>query len=846
MKKKLLILVCAICFIFPCIFLFNACSCSDNSYKIKFLVFNNVYSSVETVGNAQINTPSNPVVEGYTFEGWYLDDSFNQPFDKNAYINIAIQADINVYGKFIANEYTINFVSGEGSNNIEPIIQDFGSAVTEPTQKPKKTGYTFEGWYIDNETFNNKYIFTTMPLNGITLYAKFVPSQFTITFVTNSGSEVEPITQEYKSTVTPPTSPTKEGCEFEGWYTDDKTFKHKYTFTTMPLGGITLYAKFVTAKYTINFVTNGGSEVDSITQYYNSLVTPPTSPTKEGYTFVGWFTDNESFNNEYTFTTMPLNGLTLYAKFIPNQYTITFETDGGSVINSITQDYQSNVSAPINPTKEGYTFEGWFTDNGTFNSEYVFTTMPLGGITLYAKFVPSQFTITFVSTGSAVEPITQEYNSVVTAPENPTREGYEFEGWYIYDGFFTIKYEFTTMPLGGIVLYSKFTPNQYTITFESNGGSAVEPITQYYAYDVTAPENPTRENYEFLGWFTDNETFKNKFEFDFMPLNGITLYAKWQSIFIVSETKLTGLTSFGKTLTNINVPQGITEIGDSVFYYSLSLKTVTLPEGIVKIGASSFSRCTSLTNINIPSSVETIGNSAFYNCLSLTNVTISQGLKKIGDSAFYKCIKLASVVLPDTLETIEDFAFMYCSSLSSLTIPKNLNQLGLEIFGYCSKLSSIVVDENNAKYDSRDNCNAIIESSSNTLVYGCKSTVIPNTVTDIRYYAFSGSAELTNIIIPESVKTIGDYAFYNCASLTNIIIPESVTALGDAVFNGCSSLEDVIISKAVISIGYALFGNCENLKEIIFKGTQEEWEVLNVGEGNSNLVDGGIVIKFEP
>ena len=187
-------------------------------------------------------------------------------------------------------------------------------------------------------------------------------------------------------------------------------------------------------------------------------------------------------------------------------------------------------------------------------------------------------------------------------------------------------------------------------------------------------------------------------------------------------------------------------------------------------------------------SVTSIDNYAFYYCSSLTSVEIPNSVTSIGNYAFSYCSSLISVEIPNSVTSIGDRAFESCLSLTSVEVPNSVTSIGDGAFAYCSSLTSIVVAPNNPKYDSRDNCNAIIESESNTLIAGCPNTTIPNSVTSIGDLAFSGRTSLTSVEIPNSVTSIGYGAFWNCSSLTSVEIPNSVTSIGEWAFFYCSSL----------------------------------------------------------
>ena len=199
---------------------------------------------------------------------------------------------------------------------------------------------------------------------------------------------------------------------------------------------------------------------------------------------------------------------------------------------------------------------------------------------------------------------------------------------------------------------------------------------------------------------------------------------------------------------------------------------------------------------------------------SVTYNGTTYSVTSIGEWTFYGCFSLTSVTIGNSVTNIGYAAFAYCSSLTSITIPNSVTSIGEDAFGWCSGLTSIVVEKGNTVYDSRENCNAIIETATNTLIAGCQNTIIPSSVTSIGDYAFDGCLSLTSITIPNSVTSIGEWAFYYCSGLTSITIPNSVTSIGDGAFAYCSSLTSVTIPNSVTSIGEGAFSSCESLTSV--------------------------------
>ena len=474
-------------------------------------------------------TLKNPSLVGYTFKGWQSTDltepSTEVKITKGSIGNRTYTAVWEI------NKYSITFVLNNGEED-KVFTQNYNTAITAPTDFIK-TGYTFTGW--DQE------IPETMPAENMTITAQWTINQYTITFDTDGGSEIAAITQDYNTAVTAPEAPTKEGYTFSGW---DKAIPD-----TIPAENMTIKAQWTINKYTITFDTDGGSEIAAITQDYASTITAPANPTKTGYVFLGW--------DKTIPETMPADDMTITARWQILQFTITFDTDGGSSVADITQNYNTAITAPEAPTKEGYTFSGW--------DKVIPETMPAENVTIKATWTINQYTITFVP-GNGEENVvkTQDYGTELTAPEAPTKTGYTFKGWD--------KEVPETMPAADMTITALWDINQYTITFDTDGGSEVAAITQDYASAVTAPEAPTKEGYTFSGW--------DKVIPETMPAENVTIKATWTinqytMIFVLGngEENVVKTQDYGTELT---APEAPTKEGHTFTGWSPEVPT-TVP-----------------------------------------------------------------------------------------------------------------------------------------------------------------------------------------------------------------------------------------------------------------------------
>ena len=314
-----------------------------------------------------------------------------------------------------------------------------------------------------------------------------------------------------------------------------------------------------------------------------------------------------------------------------------------------------------------------------------------------------------------------------------------------------------------------------------------------------------------------------------------------------------------KGLKEIRIPNSVREIEEELFRDCSNLEIVLLHSEITKIGYGAFHNCSCLKDISLPDRITAIKGHLFYGCSNLINIHIPDSLTIIGARSFWGCSSLKEISIPNSVTSIGESAFSGCSSLTSMFIPENVGIIGGHAFDYTS-LNSISVSSSNKIYDSRENCNAIIVSSKNQLVYGCNGTIIPDSVESIADYAFIGCTTLNKIYIPKRISDIGScafkdcrnlelvhmygnaikigknafqgcirlkeitlpegisvidgFSFHGCSCLTRIHIPSSVTGIGPRAFWGCSALKEIYIPDSVTTVGESAFEGCSGLKKV--------------------------------
>ncbi len=628
-----------------------------------------------------------------------------------------------------------------------------------------------------------KIIYIFMFLVLVTVLASCGDDGYTIRFETNGGNEIDSIFVSDFNINSIPT-PIKEGYQFEGWYLNEE-LTELLDDDFSPLNEITLYAKWtlipVINTYTITFITNGGTIIDSLSVEEGSTISEPSEPVKEGFTFEGWYID-QSLTQIYSFTSLITSDTILYAKWeeieIP-LYTLTFNTNSDYPIEPIQYQENATLEPFITPEKTGYHFIGWFLSE-LHSSPANLTTMPNHDVTLYAKWEINLYHISFhTNGGTLINELDFEYNSEIILPSEPIKEGYVFVGWYLEEELINTFSEIL-MPANDLNLYAKWNVLEVSINFATEGGSQIASLSGVPGSLVTIPEDPIYQDHVFSGWYLI-ENPNELYIFDVFPNESITLYADWGTEGLYFELN-TETQSYGVSIGDATDYQTITiprfheglivdTILDSGFMDAYELVTLHLPSTIKIISTRAFMDSTSLTYFEIPSSVESIGSIAFRNCHGINEFIVAS------ENLYYESV---DGILFSKDHTIL-IKYPQGKEGNSYTVPNHVLVIGEDAFSGAKNLHNI------------------------NLGLG---------VTTIKTHAFYQTSYLVEIIIPDQVTTIELYAFRECVSLASVTLGAGLTSISSYMFDYCISLEEIVIPSHITSIGYGAFYDCTHLARV--------------------------------
>ncbi len=795
---------------------------------------------------------------GYTFVGWACNPTATEAEYSDGALYTMQAGGGALYAVWTAEAKTLTFnANGATGGSTADILSNTDKNVTLPSCGFTKEGHTFNGWNTASNGSGMAYSVGStykMTAGDNALYAQWTVNQYTYTFYDEDGITVlKTATADYGSVITAPTNPTKTATA-QYSYAFDKW--EGFTAGMTLAGDISFKAKYGSTvnQYTYTFYDEDGITVlKTATADYGSVITAPASPVKTAtaqysYAFTGWDKAVPStLTNNITFTAQ-------YSQTV-NQYTVTFNSQGGTAVASQNISYGSKATLPSPaPTRENYIFGGWYKEASCTNAWDFATDAVTGATTLYAKWTAVIYTVTYNldgGTNHADNPANYTVETAAVTLQNPTKTGYSFVGWENESG------NPVTVIAGGsagdIALYAKWEVlSNNIVVFDKNASNATGTMeNQTIAEGTSAKLNSnafTRSNYTFAGWAltpAGGVAYDNEASYT-MASSGVTLYAVWKAWSASSVFEFTYNGNGGYTLTNYTynwsvgtdlvIPATyssgggsalpVTAIGYQAFMGSTSVTSVLIPNSVTSIEQGAFSLCTKLKSVNIPSGVTSIGSNAFQGCTSLEKVTIASGVTHTGYGMFYGCTSLASVNIPSSVTSIGQLSFYKCASITSLVIPNSVTDIGQQAFDGCTNLTTLTISSG-------------LISISDHAFYGCtslESLTIPNSVKSIGKNAFSGCIKLTSLSLPGSLTSLGESAFSNCTSLTSVIIengatviggfkgctnlksvtiPNSVKTISDYAFQGCTSLTNISIGSGVTSIGRYAFDGCTGLTSIV-------------------------------
>ena len=465
-------------------------------------------SSKSVTYGGTYGTLANPTKTGYTFQGWFTAASGGTKI--TASTKVTITANQTLYAQWKGAAITVKFDNNGGYGNVPSqtyVVDNTYGSLPAGTTGP--TGYAFAGWYTAKSGGTKITTSTKVSPAYMTLYAHYSPKTFAVSFNSQSGSSVADKNVTYNGTYGSLPTPTRTGYNFAGWYTKAGGGTQVTSTTKVTTAANhTLYAHWTAKTFTITFNSQGGSSVASKTVTYNSSYGTLTNPTKDGYTFQGWFTAASGGTKVIASTKVKITAnQTLYAQWKGAPITVKFDNNGGygnvpSQTYVVDNAYGSLPAGTTGPT--GYAFAGWYTAKSGGTKITTTTKVSPAYKTLYAHYSPKTFTVTFNSQlGSSVPNKTVTYNGTYGTLTAPTRTGYTFAGWFTKAGGGTQVTSSTKVTTAANhTLYAHWTAKTFTITFNSQGGSSVSSKSVTYNSSYGTLANPTKNGYIFQGWFT--------------------------------------------------------------------------------------------------------------------------------------------------------------------------------------------------------------------------------------------------------------------------------------------------------------------------------------------------------
>ena len=746
---------------------------------------------------------------------------------------------------------------------------NYGDNYTLPT--PTRTGYTFVGWYNgENLVESDAWAIAT----DVTLTPAWTIGVYTITLNANGGT-VSSTTQSvtYNTEYELPT-PTRTGYTFGGWYCGET----QYTGGTWTTGNdVELLASWTAndgISYVVNhYLQNVDDDEYTLDDTQNLTGTADATITPDLKSYAGFTAPTAQ-----TVTVAPDGTLVVNYYYTRNTVTVTFVTNGGTAIDSITQKYQSTFTLS-NAVRTGYTFGGWFTDAG-LSTEFEGTTVPATNTTLYAYWTEESKAGDFTYSGTESITITG-YSGTDTTVKIPTYiNGLQVTtiASYAFQNQSTITeivVPQTVTLISDAAFYGCTALEDITLPFigKSADATAYEAVFGYifgyttsstsstsYGYSSSSSTAYLNQQYSSVSGATwqyaclnyqySSSSYRHRSYYYYIP-------ASVKNVTITAQTTVPVAAFNGcNFIESITIPTTTTSIGEYAFQNCSALGylnsttngTFNIPAGVTAIQQYMFKGCDSLSDVVIPEAVTSIGNYAFASCIMLEKVTLPATTASIGDYAFSGCISLEKInsntdgelTLPASVTTIGSYAFQNLDLITEIVIPNTVTSIGNCVFYGCDSVEEITLPFIGNNADSTASFSSIWGTVPRSL-----KTVIVSADTTIPDSAFSGCSTIESITIPTTTTSIGTNAFKNCAALKRLNsttdgkfnIPEGITEISSYAFYKCDSLVEITIPANVTSIGGYVFNGCVQIESVTFDANSKLETIGAYAFANCTLIE---------
>ena len=715
----------------------------------------------------------------------------------------------------------------DGGTPVEKQAIEEGYLATEPTTT--RTGYTFTGWDYD---------FTKPITENTTITAGWYANKdtkYTVHYyLQNLEDDEYALYETEKRKGETDTTAEAEIKEYTHFTLHQEYFKNLLSGNIDGDGSQVLSVYYKRNSYTIS-TTKSNDKAGVIsgagTYKYDKQITL-TANTNAGYTWLGWYEGETCVCEDEVFTFKAEKSASYTATWSVNtdtKYTVIYylqNIDNDNYTPHETVEGKGKTDTTAEAEVKEYPHFAYNASksviSGNINGD--------GGQILSVYYTRNAYVLSVNNTayGTITNNGTHRYGKAIAATAIPYL-GYEFIGWYSGNELLSADLEYAfTMDKDVAAKFalkaemSGFNFTSTTTTCEITG------VKSKYATEIVVPDYVTSIS---EGAFSGCNLLKNII-IPFVGESRKTATDTYQYPFgyIFGTSSYTG----GTGISQYYYGSSTSSTTYTTYYIPTSLKTVTVKGGNILYGA--FYNCSNLTCVNLPDGITSIGDSAFNYCTSLTSITLPDSITSIERNAFYKCSSLKSISIPDNVERIGENAFDSCSGLTSVSIPDGVISIGERAFYSCSYLTSILVSEGNAAYQSIDG-NLYSKDGKTLIQYAigksATSFSFPNSVNAIGAYAFAYNRRFTSITIPNSIANIGKGAFYYCSGATSVVISDGVNTIGDNAFAYCTNVKSVSFGNSVNTIGDYAFEYCSQLTSITIPNN-----VTSIGKGAFNSCNG--------